>query len=173
MIRKCILATLPLLVGAVLTASPALAIQTDVVVAKPADAAAPADAAPAKKETVKKVRRHRAVVDTNSTVPVRGMSMAQVEKRFGAPVDKLPAAGGDAWIVDSPGMKAFGLAHLDPAALAHAFVEMRPFLGQCRFRDCRHDREPGCAIAAAVAAGAVAPHRLALLHALVREAGGK
>ncbi|MBZ0222896.1 MAG: hypothetical protein IT467_12490 [Dokdonella sp.] len=96
MIRKCILATLPLLVGAVLTASPALAIQTDVVVAKPADAAAPADAAPAKKETVKKVRRHRAVVDTNSTVPVRGMSMAQVEKRFGAPVDKLPAAGGDA-----------------------------------------------------------------------------
>ncbi len=85
----------------------------------------------------------------------------------------LPAAGGDAWIVDSPGMKAFGLAHLDPAALAHAFVEMRPFLGQCRFRDCRHDREPGCAVAAAVAAGTVAPHRLALLHALVREAGGK
>jgi len=84
----------------------------------------------------------------------------------------LPAAGGDAWIVDSPGMKAFGLAHLDPEVLAHAFVELRPYLGRCRFRDCRHDREPGCAVAAAVAAGKVAPHRLALLHALLREARG-
>jgi len=85
----------------------------------------------------------------------------------------LPAAGGGAWIVDSPGMKAFGLAHLDPDVLAHAFVEMQAYFGRCRFRDCRHDREPDCAIAAAVAAGRIAPHRLALLHALVREAGGK
>lgn len=83
----------------------------------------------------------------------------------------LPAAGGDAWVVDSPGMKAFGLAHLDPDTLAQAFVEMRPFLGRCRFRDCRHDREPDCAVAAAVAEGRIAPHRLALLHALLREAG--
>ena len=36
-------------------------------------------------------------------------------------------------------MKAFGLAHLDPDAIDRAFVEMRPLLGQCRFRDCRHD----------------------------------
>ncbi len=71
------------------------------------------------------------------------------------------------WIVDSPGIKAFGLAHLPPEAIAQAFVELRPLLGQCRFRDCRHDREPGCAISAAVAAGRVAPHRVALLHALV------
>ena len=83
----------------------------------------------------------------------------------------LPGAGGDAWIVDSPGMKAFGLAHLEPDTLAQAFVEMRPFLGRCRFRDCRHDREPDCAVAAAVAEGRIAPHRLALLHALLREAG--
>jgi ribosome biogenesis GTPase len=71
------------------------------------------------------------------------------------------------WIVDSPGMKAFGLAHLVPEAIAQAFVELRPLLGQCRFRDCRHDSEPGCAVSAAVAAGDVAPHRVALLHALV------
>ena len=43
-------------------------------------------------------------------------------------------------------MKVFGLAHVDPDDLAQAFVEMRPFLGHCRFRDCRHDAEPGCAI---------------------------
>ena len=78
----------------------------------------------------------------------------------------LPGDRGD-WIVDSPGMKVFGLAHLAPDAIAHAFVELRPLLGQCRFRDCRHDREPGCAVSAAVASGRVAPYRVALLHALV------
>jgi ribosome biogenesis GTPase len=82
----------------------------------------------------------------------------------------LPGVGRDTWIVDSPGMKAFGLAHLEPSRLAEAFVEMRPLLGHCRFRDCYHDEEPGCAITAAVAAGLVAPHRLALLHALLAEA---
>lgn len=80
----------------------------------------------------------------------------------------LPGAGTDAWIVDSPGMKAFGLAHVGKAALEHAFVEIRPLLGQCRFRDCRHDREPGCAILQAVDDGRVQPFRLALLHALQR-----
>ncbi len=73
----------------------------------------------------------------------------------------------DGWIVDSPGLKVFGLAHLDPDAIAHAFVDLRPFLDQCRFRDCRHDREPGCAVLSAVEAGRVAPHRLALLHELM------
>jgi ribosome biogenesis GTPase len=81
----------------------------------------------------------------------------------------LPDARGNGWIVDSPGMKAFGLAHLAPDAIAHAFVDIRPLLGQCRFRDCRHDREPGCAVQRAVAAGDVAPHRVALLHALIAE----
>jgi ribosome biogenesis GTPase len=79
----------------------------------------------------------------------------------------LPGEPDAGWIVDSPGMKAFGLAHLAPDAIVDAFVELRPFIGGCRFRDCRHDREPGCAITAAVERGAVAPHRVALMRALV------
>jgi ribosome biogenesis GTPase len=82
----------------------------------------------------------------------------------------LPRLGADTWIVDSPGMKAFGLAHLDPLAIAEAFVELRPLLGHCRFRDCHHDAEPGCAIQDAVKRGLVAPHRVDLLHSMVREA---
>jgi ribosome biogenesis GTPase len=82
----------------------------------------------------------------------------------------LPAVGHDTWIVDSPGMKAFGLAHLEPSRIAEAFVELRPLLGHCRFRDCRHDEEPSCAVTAAVATRRVAPHRLALLHTLLAEA---
>jgi ribosome biogenesis GTPase len=73
----------------------------------------------------------------------------------------------DAWIVDSPGVKAFGLAHAEPTHLAEAFVELRPYLGSCRFRDCRHLREPGCAVLAA--GERIAPQRLALYHALLDE----
>jgi ribosome biogenesis GTPase len=81
---------------------------------------------------------------------------------------RLP--GSDGWLVDSPGMKVFGLAHCAPAALAHAFVELRDLIPQCRFRDCRHDREPGCAVQAAVTQRRVTPQRVALLQALLREA---
>ena len=81
----------------------------------------------------------------------------------------IPDDPGNGWIVDSPGMKAFGLAHLDPHSIEEAFVDVRPFLGHCRFRDCRHDREPGCAVQSAVERGEIAPHRVALLHAMVAE----
>ena len=81
----------------------------------------------------------------------------------------LPESDGGGWIVDSPGLKVFGLAHVAPETIEEAFVEIRPLLGHCRFRDCRHDREPGCAVWQAVDAGKVAPHRVALMQRLVRE----
>jgi ribosome biogenesis GTPase len=75
----------------------------------------------------------------------------------------------EGWLVDSPGLKGFGLAHVAPETIPEAFAEFRPAIGQCRFRDCRHDREPGCALRALVDSGGAAPHRLALLRTLVRE----
>lgn len=72
-------------------------------------------------------------------------------------------------IIDSPGMQAFGLHHLDLDALAHAFVEFRPYLGRCRFRDCRHLAEPDCAIAAASTEGKIFGRRLETYRALARE----
>jgi len=59
----------------------------------------------------------------------------------------LPAGG---WLIDSPGLQAFGLAHLSAEELAQSFIELRPLLGRCRFRDCHHDAEPGCALREAV-----------------------
>jgi len=64
-----------------------------------------------------------------------------------------------AWIVDSPGMQEFGLNHLTVGELEHAFVEFRPRVGQCRFRNCAHAEEPGCAIREAVDAGDIARSR--------------
>lgn len=72
-------------------------------------------------------------------------------------------------IIDSPGLQAFGLSHVPAAQLDHAFVEFRPFIGQCRFANCRHVNEPGCAIAQAAAAGTVATSRLTAYRAIVTE----
>ena len=74
---------------------------------------------------------------------------------------------GDSDLIDSPGLQEFGLGHLDRQEIEIAFREFRPFLGQCRFRDCRHDREPGCALRAAVEAGTIDPGRFASYHRIV------
>ena len=73
----------------------------------------------------------------------------------------------NSWIIDSPGMKEFGLAHLSAADIMHGFVDLRPFAGRCRFRDCRHGAEPGCVVQEAVARGEIKPWRVALLRSLL------
>ncbi len=70
-------------------------------------------------------------------------------------------------IIDSPGLQEFGLHHLKPEEIDHAFIEFRPWLGQCKFNNCRHRTEPGCAVLTAVAAGNIHPRRLAAYHKLV------
>lgn len=72
-------------------------------------------------------------------------------------------------IIDSPGMQEFGLHHLSQFELEHAFVEFRPLRGQCRFRDCRHVAEPGCAVAAACEGGEISERRLESYRGLARE----
>jgi ribosome biogenesis GTPase / thiamine phosphate phosphatase len=75
-------------------------------------------------------------------------------------------------IIDSPGMQEFGLNHLAIEEAAHAFVEFRPWLGRCRFRDCRHLAEPDCAIADACSSGKVSERRLASYRRLAGELAG-
>lgn len=67
--------------------------------------------------------------------------------------------GGD--LIDSPGIREFGLWHVEPEALLNSFVEFRPFLSGCRFRDCKHEKEPGCQLLQAVQNGQISPQRLA------------
>ena len=75
----------------------------------------------------------------------------------------------DSHIIDSPGLQEFGLHHLQVEDIAPAFIEFRPYLGQCRFQNCRHLVEPGCALDNAVATGAVNPRRLKVYRALAQE----
>ncbi|MGD8854260.1 MAG: small ribosomal subunit biogenesis GTPase RsgA, partial [Gammaproteobacteria bacterium] len=66
--------------------------------------------------------------------------------------------GGD--LIDSPGVRDFSLCPVPPEELARGFVEFRPYLGQCRFHNCRHLSEPGCAVQAAVRSGSISRQRL-------------
>ncbi|SDH09332.1 ribosome biogenesis GTPase [Propionivibrio dicarboxylicus] len=64
-------------------------------------------------------------------------------------------------LIDSPGLQEFGLHHLSAEGIEQGFPEFRPHLGQCRFRNCRHEREPDCAILAALERGEIDPRRYA------------
>jgi ribosome biogenesis GTPase len=63
-------------------------------------------------------------------------------------------------LIDSPGIREFDLWPMPPERLQAGFVEFRPFLGRCKFRDCSHRNQPGCALADAVNAGQVPARRL-------------
>jgi ribosome biogenesis GTPase / thiamine phosphate phosphatase len=69
------------------------------------------------------------------------------------------AFDGDSALVDSAGFEEFGLTHLSFNQIAATFPEFSTLLGQCRFKDCRHLREPGCAVRAALEDGRVMPER--------------
>ena len=71
---------------------------------------------------------------------------------------RLPEGGR---LIDSPGVRSFRLGELSGERLANGFVEFREFLGHCRFSNCSHQQEPGCALQAAVDEGQIHPQRLA------------
>ena len=80
----------------------------------------------------------------------------------------IPLSGGG-WLVDTPGFSEVGLWGLEARGLAECFPEMRSRLGNCRFQDCRHVSEPGCAVRAAVTEGAIHPERYASYLLLLAE----
>ena len=74
-------------------------------------------------------------------------------------------------LIDSPGLQEFGLNHLSIEEIEFGFVEFRPHQGNCRFRNCRHQSEPDCAIKSAVAAGSIHPRRMEHYRQLLKESG--
>lgn len=75
-----------------------------------------------------------------------------------AMLHRLPRGGE---LIDSPGVRRYAPSVSDPADLARGFVEFAPLLGRCRFNDCSHVDEPGCAVRAAVDEGRIDAERYA------------
>jgi len=63
-------------------------------------------------------------------------------------------------LIDSPGIREFGLWHMTKDQVEQGFRELRPLLGTCKFRDCQHQQEPGCAVLGAVEAGDISARRM-------------
>ncbi len=76
------------------------------------------------------------------------------------------------WLIDTPGIKELGLADMDEDPLDHYFPEMRKLIGECRFHNCTHTHEPGCAVLDAVEAGSIAPSRFNSYMSMLTEEEG-
>lgn len=81
---------------------------------------------------------------------------------------RLPSGGR---LIDSPGVWEYGLWEMDRGELENGFREFTPYLGNCRFRNCRHAGEPGCAVADAAADGKILPWRYESYRRLLTQSG--
>lgn len=83
-----------------------------------------------------------------SRVHSKGMHTTTFAEMF-----ELPGGG---WVIDTPGIKEFGIVDMEKNELSHFFPEMRARFGQCKYHGCLHDNEPGCAVKEAVENGQIA-----------------
>ena len=103
----------------------------------------------------------------NRLAPGLSLKTAEVSEKLGRGKHttrhvELFDLGEDTWLADTPGYASFELEMMKvipKEELAADFRDFRPFLGKCRFPDCAHRKEPGCAVTEAVRAGQVAPSR--------------
>lgn len=110
----------------------------------------------------------------NALVPDAGAATREISAALDSgkhttSLSRLYRIDGESFLIDSPGLQVFGLAHVGRGALEQAFPEFRPFLGRCRFRDCRHGAEPDCALRAAVGRGEIDPRRFRHFRAISAE----
>lgn len=73
------------------------------------------------------------------------------------------------YIIDTPGIRAFGIVDLDKEVISHYFPEMRALIGQCKYHNCQHLNEPKCAVKAAVEAGEISESRYMTYYQLMTE----
>ncbi len=105
----------------------------------------------------------------DADIAVREISAALDTGKHTTTFTRLYALDADSSIIDSPGFQEFGLYHLSEGMIERAFVEFGPYLGSCKFYNCRHLIEPQCAILAALEEGKIARFRHTLYGQLLHE----
>lgn len=112
----------------------------------------------------------------NSLLPDSDLITADVSTNSGlgqhttttAKLIHIPSGGS---LIDSPGVREFALWHLPAQRVGWGFIEFREFLGSCKFRDCKHDKDPGCALNAAHDQGLISSDRLNNYHKIIASLG--
>ena len=105
----------------------------------------------------------------DADIAVREISAALDTGKHTTTFTRLYTLGSEASIIDSPGFQEFGLYHLSEGMLERAFREFKPYLGGCKFYNCRHLIEPQCAVLTAVAEGKITRMRHTLYGQLLHE----
>lgn len=91
---------------------------------------------------------------------IANISDASHKGRHTTTHSELYHLGNSGRVIDSPGIREFGLREVSPQILATGFIDFRPYAQQCRFRNCTHTGDPGCAIEQAVIDGNIRQIRL-------------
>ncbi|HYT04616.1 MAG TPA: ribosome small subunit-dependent GTPase A [Gemmatimonadales bacterium] len=112
----------------------------------------------------------------NALYPGLNLRIGAISEKWGTGTHTTRAAllvplplPGSGYVVDTPGLREVGTWGIDPDALGTCFPEFRRFLDQCRFDNCRHLAEPGCAVRQAALDGAFDPDRLVSYQRLCEE----
>ncbi|MGP4844676.1 small ribosomal subunit biogenesis GTPase RsgA [Marinobacter sp. 1Y8] len=101
----------------------------------------------------------------NQLLPDAALKVGEVSQSTGKGVHTTTTArlfhlSCDGTLIDSPGIREFGLWHMSVEQLQFGFREIRPLIGHCKFRNCRHQSEPGCAITEAAEDGTISTQRM-------------
>ncbi len=101
----------------------------------------------------------------NAMQPGLGLRVREVSRggprkgRHTTVVPQLVRVGDEGWVADTPGIRALALFDMDPEEVDAYFPDIAPLVADCRFSDCTHTVEPGCAVKEAIEAGEVSAHR--------------
>jgi len=100
----------------------------------------------------------------NALIPDLGAQVGNLSRVTGKGTHTTTTAtahryGQAGWLIDIPGVWEYGLWTMEPTTLTRGFPEFADHAAKCRFRDCRHDSEPGCAVVAAVDSGTLPAFR--------------
>lgn len=100
----------------------------------------------------------------NALVPTAGQGTKEISTYSTKGVhtttfaELFPVSGGGD-LIDTPGIKEFGILDIEDHELSHFFPEMRKYLGQCKYNNCQHFNEPGCVVIKKVEEGYIHPYR--------------
>jgi ribosome biogenesis GTPase len=97
------------------------------------------------------------------------ISMAHLQGQHTTTFAEMHPLSSGGFIIDTPGIKAFGIVDMEREVINHYFPEMRALIGECRFHNCLHLNEPGCAVIQALDKGEIAASRYATYYDLMTE----
>ena len=107
----------------------------------------------------------------NGTAKTGDISAVHLKGMHTTTFSEMYEAASDTFIIDTPGIKGFGVVNMGTAEIGHYFPDLFAVAQQCRFADCTHRHEPGCAVLQAVEEHRIAPSRYASYLSILDDAG--